>query len=244
MSRKLEQMKIDTVLHTNEQSITRVLQTGLPLILVFWSPQAVLTPTLDAQLTQAAEHYAGKLLIAKVDTSVERALVERYGVRQTPALVLIKDKKVETTLGGASAAASLDLWLHYLVEGGMRPQLPTNSEVTAPSQPRNGDKPITLTDANFAEIINGAEPVLVDFWAPWCGPCRMVAPTVEQLARDFQGRAVVGKLNVDENPRTAQQYNIMGIPALYIFKRGQVVDQMVGVQPAAVLQQRLTRQVN
>jgi len=237
-------MKIDTVLHTNEQSITRVLQTGLPLVLVFWSPQAVLTPTLDARLTQAAERYAGKLLIAKVDTSVERALVERYGVHQTPALVLIKDKKVETTLGGNLTTSSIDPWLHYLVEGGARPQLATSPETVAASQPRNGDKPITLTDANFAEIVNGTEPVLVDFWAPWCGPCRMVAPMVEQIAHDFQGRAVVGKLNVDENPRTAQQYNIMGIPALYIFKRGQVVDQMVGVQPAAVLQQRLARQVN
>lgn len=237
-------MKIDTVLHTNEQSITRVLQTGLPLVLVFWSPQAVLTPTLDAQLTQAAERYAGKLLIAKVDTSVERALVERYSVRQTPALVLVKDKKVETTLVGTPATASLEAWLRFLAEGGVRPQLVTSSEAAATTAQSNGGKPLTLTDANFAEIINGAEPVLVDFWAPWCGPCRMVAPTVEQLAHDFQGRAVVGKLNVDENPRTAQQYNIMGIPALYIFKRGQVVDQMVGVQPAAVLQQRLARQVN
>jgi thioredoxin 1 len=235
-------MKIDTVLHTNEQSITRVLQTGLPLVLVFWSSQAMLTPTLDTQLTQAAERYAGKLLIAKVDTSVERALVERYGVRQTPALVLIKEKKVETTLVGNQVTASLDAWLAYLTAGGTRPLPPTPSQATTESD--HGDKPITLTDANFAEIVNGAEPVLVDFWAPWCGPCRMVAPTVEQIAREFQGRAVVGKLNVDENPRTAQQYNIMGIPALYIFKRGQVVDQMVGVQPAAVLQQRLTRQVN
>ena len=75
--------------------------------------------------------------------------------------------------------------------------------------------------------------------APWCGPCRMVAPTVERLARDYQGRAVIGKLNVDENPRTAQQYQIMGIPALYIFQRGKVVEQMVGVQPAHVLKQRL-----
>ena len=237
-------MKIDTVLHTNEPSITRVLQTGLPLVLVFWSPQATLTPALDAQLTQAAEVYAGKLLIAKIDTSVERALVERYNVRQTPALVLIKDKKVEPTIAGNLSTASIDAWLRYLVEGGTRPQLSTHPESTGASQPHNGDKPITLTDANFAEIVNGTEPVLVDFWAPWCGPCRMVAPTVEQIARDFQGRAIVGKLNVDENPRTAQQYNIMGIPALYIFKRGQVVDQMVGVQPAAVLQQRLTRQVN
>ena len=106
---------------------------------------------------------------------------------------------------------------------------------------------LAVTTASFREQVidaSHAQPVLVDFWAPWCGPCRMVAPTVEQLAREFQGRAIVGKLNVDENPHTAQQYQIMGIPALYIFKRGKVVDQMVGVQPANVLQQRLARQLN
>ena len=85
--------------------------------------------------------------------------------------------------------------------------------------------------------------MLVDFWAPWCGPCRTIAPTVEQLATEFQGRAIVGKLNVDENGRTAQSYQIMGIPALYIFKRGQVVEQLVGVQPAQVLRERLARHV-
>lgn len=237
-------MKIDTILHTNEQSIQRVLQTGLPLVLVFWSPQAPLLPAIESQLTQAAAHYAGKLLIAKVDTSVERALVERYGVRQTPAVALIKNKVVEAMVAEALSAQQVDAWLRYLVEGGVRPPQATRTENTTAKAGNSSDKPVTLTDANFAELINGPEPVLVDFWAPWCGPCRMVAPAVEQLARDFQGRAVVGKLNVDENPRTAQQYQIMGIPALYIFKRGQIVDQMVGVQSAAVLQQRLTRQLN
>lgn len=237
-------MKIDTVLHTNEQSVNRVLQTGLPVVLVFWSQQAPVPTAIDAQLTTAAAHYAGKLLIAKVDTTAERALVEQYQIRQTPALVLIKNKGVETTLAGTLAVEPVAAWLRYLVEGGARPQ-PTATPQPTPAAPsRSSDKPITLTDANFAEIVNGAAPVLVDFWAPWCGPCRMVAPTVEQLAREFQGRAIVGKLNVDENPRTAQQYQIMGIPALYIFKRGQVVDQMVGVQPANVLQQRLARQLN
>lgn len=237
-------MKIDTVLHTNEQSIGRVLQTGLPVVLVFWSQQAPLAPALDRQLTQAAAHHAGRLLIAKIDTSAERALVERYGVRQTPALVLIKNKGVEATLAGTLPAPQVDAWLRYLVEGGVRPAQVASTETATGPAGKSSDKSITLTDANFAEIINGPEPVLVDFWAPWCGPCRMVAPAVEQIAREFQGRAVIGKLNVDENPRTAQQYQIMGIPALYIFKRGQVVDQMVGVQPAAVLQQRLSRQVN
>lgn len=235
-------MTIDTVIHTNEQSINRVLQTGLPVALLFWSQQAPLPSTLETPLTQAAARYAGKLLIAKVDTSAERALVERYQIRQTPALVFIKEKQVENTLTGALSAETVNGWLRYLAEGGARPQPVAPQPVPTPKA-QGSDHPVTLTDANFAQIVSSDQPVLVDFWAPWCGPCRMVAPTVEQLAREFQGRAIVGKLNVDENPRTAQQYQIMGIPALYIFKQGRVVDQMVGVQPANVLQQRLAHQL-
>ncbi len=85
--------------------------------------------------------------------------------------------------------------------------------------------------------------MLVDFWAPWCGPCRAVAPTVEQLAKEFAGQAVVAKLNVDENPRTAQRFGISSIPALYIFNRGQVVERLIGMQPPAALRQALTRHV-
>lgn len=233
-------MAIDSVIHTNEQSIERVLKTGLPLVLAFWSTAQPLPAAVEHALNQAASHYAGKMLIAKVDGSSEAGLRQRYQLTTQPTLVMIKAGQVEATLTGGALDSALTAWLRYLALGGERPATAIPAQPTTPSS----DKPLTLTDANFAQIIQSEQPVLVDFWAPWCGPCRMVAPTVEQLATEFQGRAVVGKLNVDENGRTAQSYQIMGIPALYIFKRGKVVEQLVGVQPAHVLRERLARHVN
>jgi thioredoxin 1 len=93
------------------------------------------------------------------------------------------------------------------------------------------DKVQVITDGNFNEtVLQAGQPVLVDFWAEWCMPCRRIAPTVDALANDFDGRVTVGKMNVDENPRTPMQYSIRGIPTLLIFKAGQVVDTVVGAQ--------------
>ncbi|MBO8126479.1 MAG: thioredoxin [Firmicutes bacterium] len=103
-----------------------------------------------------------------------------------------------------------------------------------------GQHTIELTDANFeSEVLQADGVVLVDFWAAWCMPCRAIAPVVEELAAEYAGKAKVGKLNVDENPRTASAYGIMSIPTLMIFKDGKVADQIVGAQPKAVLSQRL-----
>lgn len=241
-------MAIDSVIHTNEQSISRVLQTGMPLALIFWTKNQAPSTAWESLLEKAAKEYAGKLLVAKVDAEAEATLRQQYQVTSLPSVVIVKQGKPEVVLDGQSNIETIAAWLRYAVFGGAQPAKPTNSatggNVGQQTASSTDGHPITLTDANFDQIIQGKQPVLVDFWAPWCGPCRMVAPAVEQLAREFGGRAVVGKLNVDENPRTAQQYQIMGIPALYIFKRGQVVEQMVGVQLAAVLQQRLARHLN
>ncbi len=101
---------------------------------------------------------------------------------------------------------------------------------------------ITFTDKNFdAEVINSDIPVLVDFWAPWCGPCQMMGPIIEQLAEQFENKIKIGKLNVDENPEIAKQHEIMSIPALIFFKGGKNVEQLIGVQSKETLEEKIKK---
>ena len=98
----------------------------------------------------------------------------------------------------------------------------------------------TFSEANFShDVLNSSHPVLVDFWAPWCGPCRVLTPTIEELAVAFDGQATVGKVNVDDHPHLAAQYGIRSIPTVLLFTEGQVVDQTVGVVPKQVLAEKL-----
>ena len=104
--------------------------------------------------------------------------------------------------------------------------------------------PLTVTDASFAsEVELSPLPVLVDAWAPWCGPCRMIAPAIEELARELASKVRVAKLNVDENPRTASRFNVRSIPTMLVLVGGREVDRIVGAQPKAAIKERLERAV-
>jgi len=104
-------------------------------------------------------------------------------------------------------------------------------------------EPQIITDANFKEILDTDKPVLVDFWAEWCGPCKMIGPLVKELANDYDGKAVIAKVNVDENPSTAAEFGIRSIPTLLIFKNGEIVDKQIGAVPKAVLAGKLDAQL-
>ena len=104
-------------------------------------------------------------------------------------------------------------------------------------------KPIEITDSNYNEILASDQPVLVDFWAEWCGPCKMIGPVVAQLADEYEGKVVVGKVDVDANPDISVKFGIRSIPTLLIFKNGEIVDKQIGAVAKAVLAKKLDAQI-
>jgi len=100
-------------------------------------------------------------------------------------------------------------------------------------------KPIEITDDNFEEILNSDKPVMVDFWAEWCGPCKMISPLVEEMAGEYNGKAVIGQVDVDNNPNVSAKFGIRSIPTLLFFKNGEVVDKQIGAVPKTVLANKL-----
>ena len=249
-------MVFDAPIHTNDQAIDRVLRAGLPVALVFVAPNCPPCAALDPTLKALAKAFAGDALVVKIDAAENLATVQRFGATVAPFTLFLKNGRVVDQVAGAVEADALHARFNFMLGRGSQPApvsgpsmpltVPTRPTSPPPAAaPAGNGHPVTVTDNNFEQmVLRSSQPVLVDFWAAWCGPCRTVAPSVEQLAREFMGRAVVAKLDVDANPRTTGRYNIRSIPSLLIFHNGRVVDQIVGAQPLHVLRQRLTAAVN
>jgi thioredoxin 1 len=229
--------RFDEPLTTNDLSLDRVLKAGFPVALLVWSGDR-LDPSLEETLRQVAKNDAGRVLVARLNAD-DNPQTARQAAAPLPALIAYRDGQPVASGAGINSQR-FRAHVDYLLGRGPQPaDAAPAREQGAPSRAANGTapaEPVTVTDASFTrDVLQSDLPVLVDLWAPWCGPCRMIAPAVERIAHDYAGRLKVAKLNVDDNPRTAGQFQVQGIPTLLVFKGGRVIDRIVGAAPETLL---------
>lgn len=224
----------EPVVLTTTEELDAQLQGDRPVLMLLWRDRPP-QQTVEMALKEVAEKHGQQVQVLKVDAREDPALAERFDLGQAPVLIG---------------------W--YEGEERLRRAKPWNSDVAfmaqdllamAPSpEPaaEDGaaveDRPIHVTEQTFQEkVINSPLPVLVDFWAEWCGPCKMVAPILERLAREFAGKVRIAKVDVDQNPRLAAQFGVQGIPTLMFVKNGRIVGQSAGAAPEPALRDALNK---
>jgi thioredoxin 1 len=238
---ELTMLKVfDAVLTSSDMSLDRVLSAGLPVAMVFYDQ--ALPADLRQTMDDLARQSAGKALIVMLARGDTPQAVSRFGVRGFPAVVTVRDGKI---ISSQDKLAKGDLKLHiaHLLGEGPRPtpRAANQPAATSHSAPAQG-RPIPVTEAEFErEVLRADRPVLIDFWAPWCAPCRMVAPALEAIARDHGKALKVVKVNVDENPGLAARYGAMSIPTMIVVNAGREVDRWVGALPENALRNRVAR---
>ena len=243
---------LDTPIRTGVQNLQRILDATLPSLLVFETPDCEPCRTLEPALKSLAGDYAGKVLIVQVEDSSQEGVARRFNLRHAPTLVLWQRGKEVGRIEGAARSDKIRDHIDYLLGSSIRPATTTGPSIAIPGAseikqspqtaagqaPAGGvNHPIDVSDKTFeAQVLHSSQPVLVDFWAPWCGPCKMVSPAVEEIGRQHAGYLKVAKVNTDENPAYASRLGIQGIPTLILFRNGREVDRVVGAAPKQTLQ--------
>jgi thioredoxin 1 len=192
-----------------------VLESEMPVLVDFWAtwcgPCRIMAPVLETM----AEEYKGRIKVYKMDVDRNPETPGKYSVQAIPTLLLFKKGKMIRQFVGVVPKDDLKRQIDEALARAERPDLI-----------------LTLTGENFArEVLKSKVPVLVDFWAVWCGPCRILSPTIEDLSWEYEGRLKVGKINLDENKDLARKYRVQYIPAVMLFEGGRPVRQWTGVRP-------------
>ncbi len=240
-------------IHVTDPAFKKVERSPIPVLIVFWKGNCPPCDRMEDALKHLAREFAGDVLVVRANVTDTPEAAHRYHIEAVPTVVLLKEGREVERIVGEVGEQALQQELEVLL--GKRPRSGTirggASVPLAGAQPRPGsgpqrgpsshpDAPVVVTDATFQQLVLGSRiPVVVDLWAPWCAPCRMIAPVLEQIAREYAGKLLVAKLNVDENPRTAAMYGVRSIPTLLVIRNGQVVDRIVGALPGPVLRQRI-----
>jgi thioredoxin 1 len=244
---------LDTPIHSSAQNIDRLLAAGRPLLLAFEIPNCVPCRTLDPLLRELARAFARRALIIQINDCAEGNLTARFRLTRVPTLVYWREGNEIARIEGAANALAVRAHLEFLLGTGTRPGVASGPSIALGSPPAQSTGSagttdtgsVIVTDATFeTQVLQSPLPVLVDFWAPWCGPCRVISPLVEELGRQYAGRLRVAKVNTDENPAQASRLGIMGIPTLILFKNGREVDRVVGAVPKATLESHVARALN
>ncbi len=213
---------------TANGSLEAELQGDKPVLMLVWDGGS-LRRDLEVALAEAAKSHAGKLRVLKVDAGQYPEAAERFGLNKHPLLIgwYGGEERVRRNKPWAADVAGLAADLAALLPD---PAAEETAEEETPDVPE--DKPVHVTDQTFMELVMESRlPVVVDFWAEWCRPCKMVAPILERLAAEYAGRVRIAKVDVDANPVLAQQFRIMSIPTLMFVKNGKIVGQSAGAAP-------------
>lgn len=235
----------DAPIITNDQSIDRLLAAPLPILLLLWRQD--FPDDVNRMMKLIAGREAGRLIVAKVNASDNPEAARRFGVKHSLVLVGLLSGD-EITRAEMPDQADVEQHAEFLLGRRERPAARRREAQPRPTNHvHNGtdSRPQAVTDATFEQaVLRSPLPVLVDFWAPWCGPCRIVAPILDRLARDYAGRLRIAKVNVDQNSHYAGVYGVQGIPTLLLVQNGVVVDRLVGALPEPQLRSRIEKLLN